>query len=99
MDQQSAGSTKRGAIDHTLMSAGALAFVVMAVVLFDQRAQRALTSLVNDTHASGVMQIGSSAQRLGGVLVAALAEQSIANAPLAIFVVIAAALTLFMVRT
>jgi hypothetical protein len=99
MDRQTTGSTKRGAIDHTLMSAGALALVVMAVVLFDQRAQRALTSLVNDTHASGLTQIGGSAQRLGGVLAAALAEQSIAHAPLAIFVVIAAALTLFMVRT
>ena len=44
-------------------------------------------------------QVGSGVQDLGAIVLTAVHEQSIANAPLMIFVVIATVLMLFMVRT
>lgn len=99
MGHHSSDSMRRRTLDHTLLSAGALALVVTVLVGFDDRVRRALADLVDDRRTSELAHIGAGAYDLGAVLLTAVAEQSIANAPLMIFVVIATVLTLFMVRT
>jgi len=99
MGHHSTDSTPRRTLDHALLSAGAFALVVTVLVGFDARVRQALVDVMSDTRTSELAHAGAGAYQVGEVLVAAVAEQSIANAPLMIFVVIAAVLTLFMVRT
>ena len=89
----------RGAIKHTLFSAAAMAIVIAGMVLFDERVGRAASDLMSSTPSGELAYLGSGAMQLGAVVLSAVEEQSIANAPLAIFVVIATVLMLFMVRT
>jgi hypothetical protein len=46
-----------------------------------------------------VSSLGEQLQSVGGALLIAVWDQSVANAPLTIFVVVAVILTVFMVRT
>ena len=89
----------RRAINHTLISGAALAIVIAALVLFDPRVRRSFSDLAADTPSTELAQVGSGAYELGSIVLTAIADQSIANAPLMIFVVIATVLMLFMVRT
>ena len=89
----------RRAINHTLISGAALAIVIAGMVLFDERVGRAASDLMSSTPSGELAYLGSGALQLGAVVLSAVEEQSIANAPLAIFVVIATVLMLFMVRT
>ena len=89
----------RRAINHTLISGAALAFVIAAVVLFDPRVRRSLADLAANTPSSEIARAGSSAYEVVTIVATAVLDQSIANAPLMIFVVIATVLMLFMVRT
>jgi hypothetical protein len=87
------------AVNHTLISGAALAVVVVSLALIDVRVRRAFASLVDDTPSSDLAHLGSSAVQVGAMVVTTLRDQSIANGPLMIFVVIATVLMLFMVRT
>jgi hypothetical protein len=87
------------AVNQTLISGAALAIVIAALVLFDSRVRRAFADLAVDAPSSEFAHLGSGAYELGGVVLMAIRDQSIANAPLMIFVVIATVLMLFMVRT
>jgi hypothetical protein len=89
----------RRAINHTLISGAALAIVITALVLFDVRVRRAFAGLVSGVPSSELAQAGSGLHELGTIILTAVRDQSIANAPLMIFVVIATVLMLFMVRT
>lgn len=87
------------AFNHTLISGAALAIVIVGVVLFDVRVRRAVASLVDDAPSSDLARMGSSAMQAGTMVLTTLHDQSVANGPLMIFVVIATVLMLFMVRT
>ena len=87
------------AVNHTLISGAALAIVIAALVLFDVRVRRAFADLAADAPSSELAHVGSEVHELGTIMLTAVHEQSIANAPLMMFVVIATVLMLFMVRT
>ena len=89
----------RRAINHTLISGAALAIVIAGLVLFDPRVRRSFADLASDTPSAELAQVSSGAYELGTTVVTALLDQSLANGPLMIFVVIATVLMLFMVRT
>ena len=89
----------RRAINHTLISGAALAIVIAALVLFDVRVRHAFASLVTDVPSSEFAHAGSGLYEVGTIMLTAVHDQSIANAPLMIFVVVATVLMLFMVRT
>jgi hypothetical protein len=89
----------RSAINHTLISGAALAIVIAGLVLFDSRVRRSFADLASATPSPELAQVSSGAYELGTIVVTAVRDQSIANAPLMIFVVIATVLMLFMVRT
>ena len=89
----------RRAINHTLMSGAALAIVIVGLVLFDERVGRAVADLTSNVPSGELARLGADALDLGAVMITAIEEQSIANAPLMIFVVIATVLMFFMVRT
>jgi hypothetical protein len=69
------------------------------LVLFDPRVRQSFADLASDTPSAELAQVSSGAYELGTIVVTALLDQSIANGPLMIFVVIATVLMLFMVRT
>ena len=89
----------RRAINHTLISGAALAFVIAGLVLFDPRVRRSFADLAANTPSSELARAGSGVYAIITVVMNAILDQSIANAPLMIFVVIATVLMLFMVRT
>jgi hypothetical protein len=89
----------RRAINHTLISGAALLVVIAGLVLFDGRVRHAFADLASNTPSAELAQVGSGVHELGAIVLTAVHEQSIANAPLMIFVVIATVLMLFMVRT
>jgi hypothetical protein len=89
----------RRVLNHTLISGGALAVVVTVLVLIDERVQHAIASLWRDVPSEEVVQASSALTQIGSAVITAIQEQSIANAPLMIFVVVASVLMLFMVRT
>jgi hypothetical protein len=89
----------RRVINHTLISGGALAVVITALVLIDDRVRHAIASLWRDVPSHEVVQASTALNGLRAEIIRAVQEQSIANAPLMIFVVVATVLMLFMVRT
>ena len=89
----------RGAVNQTLISGAALAFVIAALVLVDPRVRRSVADLATGAPSAELAQVGSGVYELGGIVVTAILDQSIVHAPLMIFVVIATVLMLFMVRT
>ena len=93
------GRNMQRVVNRSLMSGAALAIVIAALVLFDVRVRQAFADLVVDAPSSELAQAGSGLYELGTVVLTAVHDQSIANAPLMIFVVIATVLMLFMVRT
>ena len=89
----------RRVLNQTLISGGALAVVVTALVLIDDRVRHAIASLWRDVPSHEVVQASAALNDVGTAIIRAIEEQSIANAPLMIFVVVATVLMLFMVRT
>jgi hypothetical protein len=89
----------RRAINHTLLSGAALAIVIAALVLLDPRVRHSFADLAAGTPSPELARMGSGVYEVGSMAVTAVVDQSIANAPLMIFVVIATVLMLFMVRT
>ncbi len=86
-------------LNQTLISGAALAIVIAVLVLFDPRVRHSFADLATDAPSAEFAQVGSGVFALASIVVTAVREQSIANAPLMIFVVIATVLMLFMVRT
>jgi hypothetical protein len=89
----------RRAIDHALISTGALLAVLVVLVGFDPRVRDAMARLVTGAPSAEVAVAGAALQQFTGPVLDAVREQSLANAPLMIFVVVATVLMVFMVRT
>jgi hypothetical protein len=87
------------AVNQTLISGAALAIVVAGLVLLDPRVRHSFAHLAADTPSAEFAQMGTGVVALGSTVATAVLDQSIANAPLMMFVVIATVLMLFMVRT
>jgi hypothetical protein len=88
----------RRAINPTLISGAALAIVIAALVMFDERVRQSFAGLAGSPSGEFV-QAGSQAYRFGSTMMNAVVDLSVANAPLMVFVIIATALMLFMVRS
>lgn len=90
----------RRAISDTLISMGALAAVLLALVAVDDRVREQLSLRFSGSSASSeLMQVSYGARNLVAVVVQAAKDQSLDHAPLMIFVLAASVLVLFMLRT
>lgn len=86
---------KRG-LGDALMSGGALVMLAIALVSFDQRVRELTWRFVSRTSvADARVEIGD----VGAAIFTALRDQTVAHAPLTIFVVAGAILFLFMIKT
>ena len=86
----------RRVFNDALISMGALAILFVTLVSIDERVRDYLSLAVRDANAADA---GAGLVNLGGVLLLAARDQSLAHAPLTIFVVAAVVLVLFMLRT
>ena len=91
--------TRRGLV-NALMSIGALLTLVALIAVFDERVRKQLSSYAGVTPSTEPLSAASSAVvSLATVIFVAMRDQSIAHAPLVIFVLAATVLLLFMLRT
>ena len=86
---------KRG-LGDALMSAGALVILGIALLSFDERVRDYTWRFVSSTSVAGArVEIGD----VGAAIFTAVRDQTMAHAPLTIFVVAGAILFLFMIKT
>jgi hypothetical protein len=84
-------------VNDALISAGALAILLFVLISVDARVREHAVRIVNGAAAGDLGVTGLS--DIGSILLVAARDQSVAHAPLAIFVVVAVVLLLCMVRT
>jgi hypothetical protein len=90
----------RRAFGDGLISMGALAAVLLALVAVDDRVRQQLSLRFSGSSASSeLMHVTYGARDLVAVVVQAAKDQSLDHAPLMIFVLAASVLVLFMLRT
>lgn len=87
----------RRLFNDALISMGALAALLAALVLIDARVREHVTRIANHVVAGDVG--GAQFQDVGAVILGAARDQSLAHGPLTIFVIVAVVLFLCMVRT
>lgn len=80
----------------TTMSVRALAVLALALVSIDTRVREHVVRIASGT---SVRDAGVTIADLGSVVMLAARDQTLSHAPLAIFVVAAAVLVVFMLRT
>lgn len=83
-------------LNDALISAGALSLLLVALVSIDDRVRDHVVRSVRD---ASVSRITARVGDLGSTVIEAGLEQSVAHAPLALFVVAAVVLVIFMLRT
>lgn len=89
----------RGVLRDVLVSATALALLLLTLVAIDDRV-REQVALRLDSHPSAqFVAAGAQVRDLAAVLFEAVRDQSMEHAPLMIFVLAATVLVLFMLRT
>lgn len=86
----------RRVFNDTLISVGALVILLVALVSVDERVRDRVVYSVRGASVTGT---GAQLGDLGAVVVDAALDQSVAHAPMAIFVVAGVVLFLCMVRT
>jgi hypothetical protein len=92
-------SWRRPVLD-ALFTVGPPLLLLSFLTAYDDRVREQLTLRFAPEHATGaLLAAGSTVRSLAEVLVEAGRDQSLAHAPLLIFAMAAAMLTLFMVRT
>jgi hypothetical protein len=97
---QTGRSRTRRTVGDALISVGALAGLLLALVAVDDRVRQQVSLRFSGSSASSeLMNVGSGAREIVGVVFQAAKDQSLNHAPLMIFVVAASVLTLFMLRT
>ena len=90
---------RRSAFGEWLMSAGALAIIVLALVAIDDRVREQVSLRWSATPSSQLSAAGSQVRNLTEVVFEAARDQSIAHAPLLLFGLGATVLVVFMLRT
>jgi hypothetical protein len=88
----------RRVLGDGLLSAGALAVLLTALVSIDPRVREQVTRLVHDSPTAGFSGVGSSLTEVGSVVFMVVKHHSIAHAPLVVFVVAAVILVIAMLR-
>jgi hypothetical protein len=89
----------RRAVGETLMSAGTVAILLLALVAFDDRIRKEISTRVMTRPAAELTSTGRHMQDLTTLVVGVAREQSNAHAPLLIFTLAGAVLVIFMLRT
>jgi hypothetical protein len=89
----------RRAFGEALMSAGTVLVVLLVLVGIDDRVRGELSQRFMSNPTQEIVSAGQHARNLTTVIAVAAREQSLAHAPLLIFALAAAVLTLFMLRT
>ena len=90
----------RRAFGEALISAGALACLLLALVMVDGRVREQVSLRFSGERASSeLMSAGTHVRDLASVIFEAARDQSLEHAPLMIFVLAASVLVLFMLRT
>jgi len=92
-------SIMRRACTHALMSAGAVALLLLALVVMDDRVRDAVTVRVSTNPSAAVAGIGQTARDLTALIVEVGHDQSRAHAPLLVFSLASVILVIFMLRT
>jgi hypothetical protein len=94
-----ASSWRRPVLDG-LLTIGPPLLLLSCLVAIDDRVREQLTLRVAPSHAvSALVAAGTTVRSLASVVMEAGRDQSLAHAPMLIFAMAAAALTIFMVRT
>ena len=92
-------SIMRRACTQALMSAGAVALLLLALVVMDDRVRDAITQRVSTNPSAAVASADQQAHDLARLLVDVGRDQSRAHAPLLVFSLASAILVVFMLRT
>jgi hypothetical protein len=92
-------SIMRRACTHALMSAGAVAVLLLALVVMDDRVREAITVRAATNPSAAIASAGHKAQDLTALLLDVGRDQSRAHAPLLVFSLASAILVVFMLRT
>ena len=89
----------RRAFGDALVSAGALAILLLALTAVDSRVREQISLRLSARPAAELANVGERVRDLTSVFVEVARDQSIEHAPLLIFVLAATVLVLFMLRT
>jgi hypothetical protein len=89
----------RRGLGEALMSLGALALLLSALVLFDDRVRDQLSFRISNHPSAQLTAAGEQVRNMTEVIIDAIRDQSIQHAPMLIFVLAAVVLVLFMLRT
>ena len=89
----------RRAMNEALMSAGAVAILLMVLVAIDDRIRDQVSTRFLARPSVGLAVAGQHARDLTSVIAEVARDQSIAHAPMLIFALAATVLVLFMLRT
>ena len=89
----------RRTFGDALISTGAVVLLLLTLVAIDDRVREQLSLRFRTTPTADLVNAGTRVQDLATVVFSAVRDQSIAHAPLVIFVVAATLLTVFMLRT
>ena len=89
----------RRAFGEALMSAGALAILLLALVAVDDRVREQISLRLTARPSVELANAGERVRDLTTVIVEAARDQSMEHAPLLIFVLAATVLVMFMLRT
>jgi hypothetical protein len=88
------------AIGDAFITAGSAMALVLTLVLFDDRVREQLSAVVDPHHPGAALaSMSGRASEMAAILATAARQQSLAHAPLVIFAIAAAVLTIFMLRT
>lgn len=88
-----------GRLKDLLVSAAVLAVLLIALAATDTRVRDQFNQIARSTAGAGIGGMSDQLRSVGGAVVEAVWDQSMANAPLTLFVVVATVLVVFMVRT
>jgi hypothetical protein len=84
---------------EALISAGALVLLLLTLVAVDDRVREQVSLRFRTSPTADLVTAGTQVRDLASVVFVAARDQSVAHAPLVIFALAAAVLTLFMLRT
>jgi len=92
--------TMRRVVSDALISLGAVLLLLVALVSIDERVRERVERLVTTAPSSSqIGSVGADIENMSTLMYRAARDQSVEHAPMVIFAVAAAVLTLFMVRT
>jgi hypothetical protein len=89
----------RRAFGEALMSVGTVALVLMVLISFDDRVREEFSQRYMSNPTQEVASVGQQARHVTTVIATAAHQQSMAHAPMLLFALAAAVLTVFMLRT